>query len=466
MRDRMKRLAAVFLAVALLAVPVQAKEREGLYIDLAQVLYEAGFFKGRGTGATVDFALEEALTRAEGAVMLVRMLGREAAAQEEGFSHPFDDVPSWADPYVGYLYEQGLTKGIGVGKFGSSGLVTADQYFTFMLRALGYDEANGDFEWDRSLEKALQLGMVDSEEFTGFKTLGFLRGHAVLAAYRGLLSQVKDGSGTLVESLYEKGDIEADALEAMETEVEGSMPVEGVDAKELLVLGDYAFRDLEGVAISETLDFHMSATDAASGETMTVMEAAVQQAIHRSAKTGEASAATDTQMLFFGIEATEYKEVLAQPDHLYVYKETATTFDGGEPEVVFGDFRGDGDYAQEAALAWRQTVMALDFESITLEGLPSFAAMAMEETETEYVLTATEGVAFLLNDDENLEGATLTAADAAIRIDKATGIITSCILSLEASDDAGSYATLEYSFTAAAGDWSPVPVPPMIRERL
>ncbi|WP_054693488.1 hypothetical protein [Syntrophomonas palmitatica] len=44
--------------------------------------------------------------------MLVRLLGQEANARSSNYTHPFGDVPSWADPYVGYMYRYKLSQGI------------------------------------------------------------------------------------------------------------------------------------------------------------------------------------------------------------------------------------------------------------------------------------------------------------------------------------------------------------------
>ena len=44
--------------------------------------------------------------------MLIRVLGKEPAALKSDWTHPFTDVASWADKYVGYAYENVLTKGV------------------------------------------------------------------------------------------------------------------------------------------------------------------------------------------------------------------------------------------------------------------------------------------------------------------------------------------------------------------
>ncbi|MDD2637132.1 MAG: hypothetical protein PHW82_16705, partial [Bacteroidales bacterium] len=65
----------------------------------AAALKQLGLFKGV---SDTNFDLNRAPTRTESLVMLIRVLGKEAEALNGSFSHPFTDVPSWADKYVGY----------------------------------------------------------------------------------------------------------------------------------------------------------------------------------------------------------------------------------------------------------------------------------------------------------------------------------------------------------------------------
>ena len=57
-----------------------------------------------------DFALDRAPTRVEALVMLLRTLGVEDDAKASTATHPFTDVPGWADRYIAFAYENGLTR--------------------------------------------------------------------------------------------------------------------------------------------------------------------------------------------------------------------------------------------------------------------------------------------------------------------------------------------------------------------
>ena len=134
----------------------------------AQMLYDLGLFKGTDKG----FALEKSMTRAEASVMLTRLLGAEKTALAGNWKHPFTDVPQWADKYVGWLYQNGLTKGVSATKYGSQRNVTCDQYCIFLTRAhLDADSYQG-------------TAFVDNDEVRQTDEEGFIRGDAVSLSVR------------------------------------------------------------------------------------------------------------------------------------------------------------------------------------------------------------------------------------------------------------------------------------------
>ena len=110
---------------------------------------------------------------------------------------PFTDVPAWAGPYVGYAYENGLTKGVSDTAFGSKETVTAAEYLTFVLRALGYDSET-DFQWDAPWALSDQVGLTSGQYGEGSD---FLRGDAAVASDNALGAELKDGSAVLEDTL-------------------------------------------------------------------------------------------------------------------------------------------------------------------------------------------------------------------------------------------------------------------------
>lgn len=136
----------------------------------AQALSELNLFRGTPYG----FELERQMTRAEASAMLVRFLGAEKRAMSGNFSHPFTDVPAWAENYVGWLYQSGLTKGISKTLYGSQQPVTAWQYATFITRAL--------HEHENIMPELItedEINEIDKEN-------NFLRGDAAIISVRAL----------------------------------------------------------------------------------------------------------------------------------------------------------------------------------------------------------------------------------------------------------------------------------------
>jgi hypothetical protein len=168
-------------------------ENNGRYNQEAEVLSELGMFKGTNLG----FELERKPTRIEGAVMLVRLLGREDTALEGNYIHPFTDVPEWASPYIGYMFETDLTKGKTAEVFGSNDIMSSHQYITFVLRALGYDDSTGDFSWDTSVTKAVEIGLVTQVESTLLIHNPLLRDDVAHISYKALSLNLNGSDETL-----------------------------------------------------------------------------------------------------------------------------------------------------------------------------------------------------------------------------------------------------------------------------
>jgi hypothetical protein len=179
-----------------LPVSAFAAERDTSFEEtLAVSLKEMGLFKGV---SDTDFDLNREPTRVEALVMLVRLLDGEKTALAGDWEHPFTDVPSWADKYVGYAYENGLTNGTSATTFGE-GDASASMYITFVLRALGYSDANGeDFTWDDPFTLAEEIGIIpDCVDLDNF-----WRADIVSVSYAALAAEVKDGDTILAKKLW------------------------------------------------------------------------------------------------------------------------------------------------------------------------------------------------------------------------------------------------------------------------
>ena len=155
----------------------------------AQKLYTLGLVGGYGQGAdgSVNFALGDKLTRAQAFVLVVRFVGAEKDATANVQKHPFTDVPAWANPYIGYVYANGITKGVSETKFDPDTEVSEAAFLTILLRVLGYDDGAGDFAWNNPYTLAKTVGLCDA------KSSSFNRGGAFVLCYRALTAAVKSG---------------------------------------------------------------------------------------------------------------------------------------------------------------------------------------------------------------------------------------------------------------------------------
>jgi len=194
-------LLAVSLFLPVLAAPADEAEQA------AWTLYHFGLFQGTGTdeqGFPI-FSLEKTPTRAQGVTMLVRLLGKEEAALAGTWDTPFTDLPGWAAPYIGYAYDQGLTKGVSETRFAPSNPIKAAEYLTLVLRALGYD-SDTDFSWDQAWNLTDELGITDGSY--GPKTTDFDRGDVAWISLRALDAKDKKSKRTLRSILKITSDVD------------------------------------------------------------------------------------------------------------------------------------------------------------------------------------------------------------------------------------------------------------------
>ena len=200
MKSKLRIVLASVLVAAGLAVTAGAASYEGS----ADRLRDLGLFQGTENG----YELDRAPTRGEAAAMLVRLLGKEAEAQELTYDAPFTDLAEWQKPYVQYLYTNGLTNGATATTFEPRDVCSAQMYTTFLLRSLGYsDAAEGDFTYFGAVDFGRTIGLVD---IANCDESNFLRDHVAAMSLTALATDVKGEEGTkLLEKLVEDGAVAA-----------------------------------------------------------------------------------------------------------------------------------------------------------------------------------------------------------------------------------------------------------------
>lgn len=197
MKKTISRLLALCLAVLLL-MTCAAATYNVKQIDQADALNHLGLFFGTGKG----YALEAKLNRSQSITLIVRMLGETAEAEKGGYTHPFTDVPAWADKTVAYAYQKGYIKGYSATRFGGTDAVTDYQFLTMVLRALGYSDsgATPDFNYRKSAVLGQKLGLVSTTE----DDTDFVRGDAVEIFWNAMSVKLKNSDLTLSERLIEQ----------------------------------------------------------------------------------------------------------------------------------------------------------------------------------------------------------------------------------------------------------------------
>ena len=174
------------------------------FTPCADALHSLGLFEGTGSG----YALDRAPTRAEAAVMLVRLLGQEDAARKLTYTAPFTDLAAWEQPYIQYLYDNGLTQGTSATSWSPEDMCDARMYAAFLLRSLGYSDTAGDFSYTDAAEAAAQLGVYD---LAAVDTELFIRDDAAAESYTALAVSPKGEEGMLLDRLTEQGAVDAAA---------------------------------------------------------------------------------------------------------------------------------------------------------------------------------------------------------------------------------------------------------------
>ena len=205
MKKVMKSMVVGSLAAAMLASGAGAAD----FTSNADVLNSLGLFQGSEAG----YDLDRAPDRAESATMLVRLLGKEAEAKayyESKSSEQFTDMDGtyeWAKPYVEWLYSQGLTSGATATTFEPGNKCTAQQYATFLMRALGYSDAQGgDFTYANVFDFAKEKGVVDAFNMDADN---FLRDDLVAMSYTALSTAPKTGEADLLTKLVNDKAVDA-----------------------------------------------------------------------------------------------------------------------------------------------------------------------------------------------------------------------------------------------------------------
>lgn len=247
----MKRFLTILLATLALTGLLCVNASASSFDDAAAELSKIGMLRGTADG----FDLDKVPTRAQAAIMLVRLYGAEERAQgmysAGRITCPFTDVNETAAPYVAWLVDEGLANGISETSFGASQPCTAKAYTIFLLRALGYED-NEDFTTANAQEFAQSLGLLDTSALTGT----FLRDDLVALTYQALGTDMKDGKMYLLEHLIEDCELDANVAGSLTKKIEYYRAINSASS---------ALR--EGVSAKLSMNMEMDVSTIAPGDT-------------------------------------------------------------------------------------------------------------------------------------------------------------------------------------------------------
>lgn len=169
---------------------------EGEALRAADSLATLGLVQGTADG---DYDLDAPATRAQAAVLLVRLAGAQADAAADPWFAGFRDVPGWAADAVDYAAHLGWVKGVSQTSYNAQANIDAGDWYASLLRMLGYEE-NADFTLADAASFARRAGLT-SRAYDGPMS----RGQLFLSMQDALTFPYRDGSETVVERLIRLG---------------------------------------------------------------------------------------------------------------------------------------------------------------------------------------------------------------------------------------------------------------------
>ena len=201
-----KRLLSALCAVMLLicAVPMASAQTgdAARRADALTVLHLLSEDPGRDLTAPA--------TRAQAAVLLVRLAGGEKKPDTDGWFAGFRDVPDWARTAVNYANRRGWISGVSNVQFDPNGHLNADAWCAMLLRMLGYSDKTGDFEISDAAAFAWRIGL------TGRQLIGILSvGDLAESIYDALDFCYKGTETTVLSRLMDLGVCTASAANAL-----------------------------------------------------------------------------------------------------------------------------------------------------------------------------------------------------------------------------------------------------------
>lgn len=196
-----KRIFSLFCTLALLLTPLpSAAALEGEAQRASDTLQTLGLLEGVAPTAPAEeggnplFAVAD---RTTAVTLLIRLSGADTSLVTDSV---FQDVPETYRKDAAYAASQGWVSGIRPGVFAADQPVTANAWFTMLLRLLGWQDSKDDFSISEAARFAQRIGLV-SRAYEGPLT----RGDLCESAVEILRASYKDGDATVISKLVAQG---------------------------------------------------------------------------------------------------------------------------------------------------------------------------------------------------------------------------------------------------------------------
>lgn len=205
--EKMKKLTLMLICCVMLAVLVSTASfaMQPQNTAKAETLKSLKIVVGTNKG----FELDKVFTRAQGTVVVIKLLGMEQAAQEANLKSAFSDTNNhWAAKFVAYANKNGIVYGIGANKFAPDSQMTGSELTALILRGLGYKEAAP----QTAAALAVKSGLLKEAEVKGITAKNvFLRDDMILVVYNALTTKLLGEDRTLLQKLVENNAVLRDA---------------------------------------------------------------------------------------------------------------------------------------------------------------------------------------------------------------------------------------------------------------
>lgn len=204
----MKKLFGIILSVCFLMTAVNSFAADTYKVGDLDIPYDSGNAErlsalGLFYGTDHGYALEEKVTRAQAAAMVLRMIG-EGENEVEGAASPFTDIRGhWAEASIAKAYNLKFVSGTSAVTFEPEREVTGREFARMLLSVMGYANVTIENAYDKGLETQLLLNNFTK---TAVRTDGYTlcRNDMVSICHSALTAKTADGE-MLHNYLTEKG---------------------------------------------------------------------------------------------------------------------------------------------------------------------------------------------------------------------------------------------------------------------